>query len=236
MNYAQHVSLHFSQRSAGWQHALQGLMIFVECFCQKKWTSAACRPMSTTVRHGFVRVGPSDGSKIPASKSCAAEVGRYELSENEKCEKYRPFYSNHLLIFSKNLFWCFCIFSISSLTRCWDLYEDSLALWQNKKTLANQWKQSHLPEYNHLQHIKNHQKWPQRKPLKNLGNPCRFPLNGCLLIFSMGKFLVQISEVFTLNGNTGLPSVVPTYMNAVDWENRRQDWWQIKHSWLSVDT
>ena len=104
--------------------------------------------MSTTVRHGFVRVGPSDGSKIPASKSGAAEVGRYELSENEKCEKYRPFYSNHLLIFSKNLFWCFCIFSISSLTRCWDLYQDSLALGQNKKTPANQRKQSHLPEYN----------------------------------------------------------------------------------------
>ena len=34
MNYAQHVSLHFFQRYAGWQHDLQVLMIFVECFCQ----------------------------------------------------------------------------------------------------------------------------------------------------------------------------------------------------------
>lgn len=133
--------------------------------------------MSTTVRHGFVRVGPSDGSKIPASKSGSAEVGRYELSENEKSEKYRPFYSNHLLIFSKNLFWCFCISSISSLTRCWDLLSRLLGIMSKQKDPGKSTKTVTFASISIIFNISKiiHQKWPQSKPLKNLGNPCVFP-------------------------------------------------------------
>ena len=119
-------------------------------------------------------------------------------------------------------------------------YEDSLALWQNKKTLANQRKQSHLPVFPSSStyqkssikngHKVNHSKiWEIHVFSLRTRTPSRFSIRKVGSNFWGFHAEGQHGPSF---GST----LGPYVHNAVDWlRNRRQDWWQIKHSWLSVD-
>ena len=82
-------------------------------FLPNKWTSAACRPMSTTVRHTLFRKSWTirwlEDTSLKKWRSRGWKVWIVRKWKNARNTDL--FHSNHLLIFSKNL-WCFCIFSI----------------------------------------------------------------------------------------------------------------------------